>query len=55
MSLTTMPSATTPILEPSDLPASIEPSVPPYLDRYRLTVKQYDRMVESDPRQARSR
>ena len=47
MSLTTMPSATTPILEPSDLPASIEPSVPPYLSHlYRLTVKQYDRMVE---------
>ena len=48
MSLTTLPTAATPILEPSDLAAPIEPPVPPYLSHlYRLTVKQYDQMVEA--------
>ena len=48
MSLTTMPSTTTPTLESAVSSAQVGPPGPSYPSRiYRLTVKQYDRMVEA--------
>jgi Uma2 family endonuclease len=47
MSLTTAPNTTTSMLEPADLPAGVEWPHPSYFSHiYRLTVEQYDRMVE---------
>jgi Uma2 family endonuclease len=47
MSLTTVPPASPPILAPPGPPAQGSPPVPSYFSHlYRLTVKQYDRMVE---------
>lgn len=47
MSLSTLPAATPRILEPTTSAAHIDPPVSSYLSRiYRLTVQQYDRMVE---------
>jgi Uma2 family endonuclease len=48
MSLTTLPTATTPILAPPGPPAQVNSPGPSYLSHmYRLTVKQYDQMVEA--------
>jgi Uma2 family endonuclease len=48
MSLTTVPDATIPMLEPANLPAGIGHPIPSFLSHiYRLTVKQYDQMVEA--------
>ncbi len=47
MALTTIPDTTPSILEPADLPAGVVPPYPSYFSHiYRLTVEQYDRMVE---------
>src|SRR6185437_14714972 len=48
MSLTTVPDTITPVLETADLPAGIGKASPSFLSHiYRLTVKQYDQMVEA--------
>ncbi len=47
MSVTTVPEAMTPVLETPSLADPVGPSRSPFLSHlYRLTVKQYDRMVE---------
>jgi Uma2 family endonuclease len=48
MSITTLPPAAPPILAPPGPPAQAPPPVPSYFSHlYRLTVKQYDQMVEA--------
>ena len=48
MSVTTLQDTTPPLLEASSLPTPADPPLPSFLSHvYRLTVKQYDQMVET--------